>query len=192
MEYGYIAGYSHDFCSDTNLLTQLKAVLKWNIAPNLIYMDKFTGHCKERFALHELLCNVVQEGDIITVANLYNLYSNVRELTSIMNVAENKGIILNSNDMDYSRKNSVDEWFLATQLCHLEYIDYIHKMQRQKNERKAKYQRLINIGGRNKRVITNQYRQAYNYLQQHTYKQTQSKFNLSKSTLYRIKQQLDN
>lgn len=170
----------------------MKAVLKWDIKPGLIYMDKFTKHCKEQFALHELLANVVQEGDIITVANLYNLYTNVRELSSLMNGVDDKGIILNSSDYEYSRDNSIGEWLLASQLCHLEYIDYIHKVQRQKEKQKAKYQKLINVGGRNKRVITDQYRQAYNYLQQHTYKQTQLKFNLSKSTLYRIKQQLDN
>lgn len=109
-----------------------------------------------------------------------------------MNGVDDKGIILNSSDYEYSRDNSIGEWLLASQLCHLEYIDYIHKVQRQKEKQKAKYQKLINVGGRNKRVITDQYRQAYNYLQQHTYKQTQLKFNLSKSTLYRIKQQLDN
>ena len=51
---------------------------------------------------------------------------------------------------------------------------------------------MLNTGGRHKRVITPIYRQAYEYLQSHTYAATQLKFHLSKSTLYRIKRQINN
>ncbi|MBB1079271.1 recombinase family protein [Limosilactobacillus sp. STM2_1] len=190
MEYGYIAGYSNDIYENDSLLNQLKNVLEWGIDPDLIFMDKFTGKCKGRFTLNYLLANVVNEGDIITVANIYNLYSNVRELVSLMYLVEDKGIKLNSNEAEYDANSSIEDWFFACQLSHLEYTSYLHMLHRQKASRKANYQRLINVGGRNKRVITGQYRQAYKYLQSHTYRETEAKFHLSKSTLYRIKQQL--
>ncbi|WP_222836188.1 helix-turn-helix domain-containing protein, partial [Lactiplantibacillus plantarum] len=90
----------------------------------------------------------------------------------------------------FTLPSSIEDWFFACELSHLEYTHYLHALQQEKARRKADYQKLINVGGRNKRVITSQYRQAYNYLQQHSYSQTQSKFNLSKSTLYRIKNRL--
>lgn len=192
MEYGYIAGYLNDCYENDSPLNQLKIVLQWGINPDLIFMDKFTGKCKGRFTLNYLLANVVNKGDIITVANIYNLYSNIRELVSLMYMVEDRGIILNSDELEYSVNSSIEDWFFACQLSHLEYTRYLHMLQRQKARRKANYQKLINVGGRNKRVITDQYRQAYSYLQQHTYSQTQSKFNLSKSTLYRIKKQIEN
>ncbi|MBF0601945.1 recombinase family protein [Limosilactobacillus oris] len=192
MEYGYIAGYSNDCYKNDNLLSQLKAVLQWGINPDLIYMDKFTGKCKGRFTLNYLLANVVNKGDIITVANIYNLYSNVRELVSLMYLVEDKGITLNSNEAEYDANISIEDWFFACQLSHLEYTNYLNNLKKQKELKRRRYQKLINVGGRNKRVITDQYRQAYSYLQNHTYSQTQSKFNLSKSTLYRIKKQVDN
>ena len=58
--------------------------------------------------------------------------------------------------------------------------------------KKDKYQSTLNTGGRQKRVITPIYRQAYEYLQAHTYNATELKFHLSKSTLYRIKRQINN
>lgn len=68
----------------------------------------------------------------------------------------------------------------------------MHYKRVSKSIKKAKYQATLNIGGRNKRVITPKYKQAYDYLQTHTYTATQDKFNLSKSTLYRIKRQINN
>lgn len=109
-----------------------------------------------------------------------------------MYLVEDKGITLNSNEAEYDANASIDDWFFACQLSHLEYTRYLHMLQQEKARRKASYQKLINVGGRNKRVITDQYHQAYSYLQQHTYSQTQSKFNLSKSTLYKIKKHVEN
>lgn len=190
MEYGYIAGYSNDIYENDNLLNQLKNVLEWGIDPDLIFMDKFTGNCKGRFTLNYLLANVVHEGDIITVANIHNLFSNVRELVCLMYMVEDKGIMLNSNEIEYDANSPIEDWFFACKLSHLEYTHYLHALQQKKAKRKAEYQKLINVGGRNKRVITTKYRQAYEYLQDHTYRETETKFHLSKSTLYRVKQQL--
>lgn len=93
--------------------------------------------------------------------------------------------------MDLSDDSTTSNWIIASQLAKLDYTHYLHQKYISKAVKKAKYQASLNVGGRNKRVITPQYKQAYKYLQTHTYTATQKKFRLSKSTLYRIKRQLE-
>lgn len=92
--------------------------------------------------------------------------------------------------MDLSDDSDSSNWILASQLAHLNYLDYLRSQNISKAIKQKKYQATLNTGGRNKRVITPLYRQAYQYLQAHTYTETQLKFHLSKSTLYRIKKQI--
>ena len=109
-----------------------------------------------------------------------------------MHDIENTGIIIKSSDMDLSDDSDASNWIISSQLAQLDYAHYLHQKCLSKAIKKAKYQATVNVGGHNKRVITPKYKQAYDYLQSHTYTTTQEKFNLSKSTLYRIKKQLEN
>ena len=93
--------------------------------------------------------------------------------------------------MDLSDDSDSSDWIIASQLAHLDYVHYERQKRVSKLIKKNKYKSSLNVGGRNKRVITPLYRQAYNYLQEHTYNEAQHKFNLSKSTLYRIKRQIN-
>ena len=109
-----------------------------------------------------------------------------------MYIVEDTGIIIQSEDMDLSDDSDSSDWILASQLANLDYVHYLRQKRAFKAIKKAKYEATLNVGGRQKRVITPIYRQAYEYLQTHTYLETQIKFHLSKSTLYRIKRQIDN
>ena len=109
-----------------------------------------------------------------------------------MYIVEDTGITIQSEDMYLSDDSDSSDWILASQLAHLDYVHYLHQKAVSKALKKSKYQSSLNCGGRNKRVITPIYRQAYSYLQTHTYTATELKFHLSKSTLYRIKQQINN
>ena len=109
-----------------------------------------------------------------------------------MYIVEDTGITIQSEDIDLSNDSDSSDWIIASQLAHLDYAHYLHQKAVSKALKKSKYQSSLNCGGRNKRVITPLYKQAYEYLQTHTYNATQLKFNLSKSTLYRIKRQINN
>ena len=156
------------------------------------FADVFRNKNKERYQLFKFLTTVAQEGDVLVVPTLTCLYSNIRELCCLMYIVEDTGIIIQSSDMDLSDDSDSSNWILASQLAHLDYLHYLRQKRASKAIKKAKYQATLNIGGRNKRVITPKYKQAYDYLQTHTYTATQDKFNLSKSTLYRIKRQINN
>lgn len=189
--YGYISGYINDKVNEQySLEKQLQTALTWNLDFNHIFADKFTNSNKARYNLNNFLANA-EEDDVLLVPSLSVLYSNARELCCIMQTVAEKGIIIKSSDMDYSRDSSVESWIFASQLAHQSYTRYLRQQGITKQLKRRQYQMHLNTGGRNRRVITAKYKQAYQYLQQHTYRETQIQFQLSKSTLYRVKRQIE-
>ena len=192
-KYGYVSGWLKDEVSkQDSFKCQAKILLNMGIPYDHCFADVFRNKNKEQYQLFKLLNTIAHEGDILIVPSLTSLYSNVRELCCLMYIVEDTGIIIQSSDMDLSDDSDSSDWIIASQLAHLDYIHYLHQKAVSKALKKSKYQSSLNCGGRNKRVITPIYRQAYSYLQTHTYTATELKFHLSKSTLYRIKQQINN
>ncbi|CUR38231.1 recombinase family protein [Limosilactobacillus reuteri] len=191
--YGYVSGFYKDNISkQDDFEHQAKILLNMGIPYDHCFADVFRNKNKERYQLFKLLNTIAHEGDILIVPSLTSLYSNVRELCCLMYIVEDTGIIIQSSDMDLSDDSDSSDWILASQLAHLDYVHYLRQKRASKVVKKAKYQSTLNTGGRQKRVITPIYRQAYEYLRTHTYSETQLKFHLSKSTLYRIKRQINN
>ena len=192
-KYGYVSGWLKDEVSkQDNFEFQARILLSMGIPYDHCFADVFRGDNKDRYQLRKLLNTTAQEGDILVVPTLTCLYSNVRELCCLMYMVEDTGIIIQSNDMDLSSDSDGSDWIIASQLAHLGYVHYLRQRRASKAIKKSKYQLSLNKGGRQKRVITPIYRQAYEYLRTHTYSETQLKFHLSKSTLYRIKRQINN
>lgn len=193
-KYGYTSGFLKDSISkEDDFEHQATILLKMGIPYDHCFADVFrNNHNKDRYQLRKFLTSAAKEGDILVVPSLTNLYSNIRELCHLMYMVEDTGIIIQSNDMDLSDESDSSDWILASQLAHLDYVNYLRKKSTLKTIKKKKYQAKLNTGGRNKRIITPKYLQAYKYLQKHTYNETQKKFQLSKSTLYRIKKQITN
>ena len=192
-KYGYVSGWLQDsVIKQDDFESQAKILLSMGIPYDHCFADVFRQNNKERYQLFKFLTTVAQEGDVLVVPTLTCLYSNIRELCCLMYIVEDTGIIIQSNDMDLSSDSDSSDWIIASQLAHLDYVHYLRQKRASKAIKKAKYQSMLNSGGRHKRVITPIYRQAYAYLQSHTYAATQLKFHLSKSTLYRIKRQINN
>ena len=192
-KYGYVSGWLKDsVIKQDGFEYQAKILLSMGIPYDNCFADVFRHKSKERYQLFKFLTTIAQEGDILVVPTLTCLYSNVRELCCLMYMVEDTGIIIQSEDMDLSDDSDSSDWIIASQLAHLDYLHYLRQKRASKAIKKAKYQLSLNKGGRQKRVITPIYRQAYEYLRTHTYSETQLKFHLSKSTLYRIKRQINN
>ena len=191
-KYGYVSGWLKDsVIKQDGFEYQAKILLSMGIPYDHCFADVFRHKNKERYQLFKFLTTIAQEGDILVVPTLTCLYSNVRELCCLMYMVEDTGIIIQSEDMDLSDDSDSSDWIIASQLAHLDYLHYLRQKRASKAIKKAKYQLSLNKGGRQKRVITPIYRQAYEYLRTHTYSETQLKFHLSKSTLYRIKRQIN-
>ncbi|EEI66249.1 recombinase family protein, partial [Limosilactobacillus reuteri] len=183
-KYGYVSGWLKDNISkQDDFEHQAKILLNMGIPYDHCFADVFRNKNKERYQLFKFLTKVAKEGDILIVPSLTCLYSNIRELCCLMYIVEDTGIIIQSSDMDLSDDSDSSNWILASQLAHLDYLHYLRQKHASKAVKKTKYETILNVGGRHKRVITPIYRQAYSYLQTHTYHETQKKFHLSKSTL---------
>src|SRR5699024_9337391 len=192
-KYGYVSGWLKDsVIKQDGFEYQAKILLSMGIPYDHCFADVFRHKNKERYQLFKFLTTIAQEGDILVVPTLTCLYSNIRELCCFMYIVEDKGIMIQCSDMDLRSDSDSSDWIIALQLAHLDYLHYLRKKRATKAINKAKYQSMLNTGARHKRVITPIYRQAYEYLQSHTYAATQLKFHLSKSTLYRIKRQINN
>ena len=192
-KYGYVSGWLKDEVSKQDgFQYQAKILLNMGIPYENCFADVFRNKNKERYQLFKFLTTVAQEGDVLVVPTLTCLYSNIRELCCLMYIVEDTGIIIQSSDMDLSNDSAASNWIIASQLAHLDYLHYLRQKHASKAVKKTKYEATLNVGGRQKRVITPIYKQAYEYLQAHTYNETQEKFHLSKSTLYRIKRQINN
>ena len=192
-KYGYVSGWLKDsVIKQDGFEYQAKILLSMGIPYDHCFADVFRQNNKERYQLFKFLTTAAQEGDVLVVPTLTCLYSNIRELCCLMYIVEDTGIIIQSNDMYLSSDSDGSDWIIASQLAHLGYVHYLRQRRASKAIKKSKYQSMLNTGGRHKRVITPIYRQAYSYLQTHTYTATELKFHLSKSTLYRIKQQINN
>ena len=192
-KYGYVSGCLKDKISkQDDFEQQAKILLNMGIPYDHCFADVFRGHNKDRYQFRKFLNTIAKEGDVLVVPTLTCVYSNVRELCCLMYIVEDTGITIQSEDMYLSDDSDSSDWILASQLAHLDYLHYLHQKRTSKAIKKAKYQSTINVGGRNKRVITPLYKKAYEYLQTHTYNSTQERFHLSKSTLYRIKRQINN
>ena len=191
-KYGYVSGCLKDKISkQDDFEQQAKILLNMGIPYDHCFADVFRGHNKDRYQLRKFLNTIAKEGDVLVVPILTCVYSNVRELCCLMYIVEDTGITIQSEDMDLSNDSNSSDWIIASQLAHLDYVHYLHQKAVSKALKKSKYQSSLNCGGRNKRVITPLYKQAYEYLQTHTYNATQERFHLSKSTLYRIKRQIN-
>lgn len=192
-KYGYVSGRLKDEVSKQDSFEhQAKILLSIGIPYENCFADVFRRNNKERYQLFKFLTNIAKEGDILIVPNLTSLYSNIRELCCLMHIVERTGVVIKSSDMDLSNDSAASNWIIASQLAHLDYLHYLRQKHASKAVKKTKYEATLNVGGRQKRVITPIYKQAYEYLQSHTYAATQLKFHLSKSTLYRIKRQINN
>lgn len=192
-KYGYVSGCLKDEVSKQDSFEhQAKILLSMGIPYDHCFADVFRGKNKDRYQLRKFLNTIAKEGDVLVVPTLTCVYSNVRELCCLMYIVEDTGITIQSEDIDLSNDSDSSDWIIASQLAHLDYLHYLRQKRASKATKKAMYQSMLNTGGRHKRVITPIYRQAYAYLQSHTYAATQLKFHLSKSTLYRIKRQINN
>ena len=192
-KYGYVSGCLKDEVSKQDSFEhQAKILLSMGIPYDHCFADVFRGKNKDRYQLRKFLNTIAKEGDVLVVPTLTCVYSNVRELCCLMYIVEDTGITIQSEDMYLSDDSDSSNWILASQLSHLDYVHYLRQRRASKAVKRVKHETTLNVGGRNKRVITPIYRQAYEYLQTHTYLETQTKFHLSKSTLYRIKRQINN
>lgn len=185
-----VLGYARVSTNSQSLDDQIQQLKDAGINPNNIYAEKFTGTTTHRPKFEELI-HKVQPGDTITVTKLDRLARNTREALNVLDPLMDRGVkfhILNIGMLDNSTVGRLVKTILLA-VATMERDMIIERTQEGKRwarEHKPGYHE-----GRPPRLITPHYQAAYDYLQKHTYKDTSRAFNISLSTLQRIKKQIE-
>ena len=156
-----------------------------------ILAEKFTGTTTSRPQFDKLI-KLVKPGDTITVTKLDRLARNTREALNVLDPLMNNGIKFNVLNIGILENSTIGKLVKTILLAVAEMERDMIVDRTQEGKRYAKLHKRDYHEGRPKRLITPHYQAAYDYLMDHTYKDTARAFDISVSTLQRIKNQVEN
>ncbi|MCH5379661.1 recombinase family protein [Limosilactobacillus reuteri] len=156
-----------------------------------ILAEKFTGTTTSRPQFDKLI-KLVKPGDTITVTKLDRLARNTREALNVLDPLMNKGVKFNVLNIGLLENSTIGRLVKTILLAVAEMERDMIVDRTQEGKRYARLHKKNYHEGRPKRLITPHYKAAYSYLLDHTYKDTSKAFNISVSTLQRIKKQINN
>ena len=187
--YAYVAGTTNDDIKDKgSIACQLDWLKQSNVHYDAYFIDTFTGVCRARFKLQELLM-IVKPGDMIDVMDVSNLTSNIRELSCLLYYLDDLRITIYSSLVELD-VGSIREQFTIAMMCRAEKLTM---MQRDFNrKKKCHLKRQIDLfrNKETKREVTQNDYQIYKLRMNSNYKTAQRKTGLSRSTLYRLKKRI--
>ena len=186
-----LVGYCRVSTLDQNLDRQIDALQEYGIKKRNIYEDKITGTKKDRPGLNKLLLELEPE-DVVVVLDLTRLSRSTRDLLIIVQLIKDRGAAIKSLKdtwLDTTSDNPYNE-FLLTVMSALSQLERDLISQRIK-EGLESARRRGRVGGRpNKRndkapLVTLMLREG------HTIKEIQKATSLGRTTIYRIKDDLE-
>ena len=187
--YAYVAGTTNDDIKDKgSIACQLDWLKQSNVHYDAYFIDTFTGVCRARFKLQELLM-IVKPGDMIDVMDVSNLTSNIRELSCLLYYLDDLRITIYSSLVELD-VYSIRDQFTIAMMCRAEKLTMMQQEFNHKKMCHLKHQLALIQNKNSKREITQQDYQIYNMLMNSDYKTVQKATGLSRSTLYRLKKRI--
>lgn len=183
-------GYARVSTKGQDLADQINQLQSAGISNKCIFSEKFTGTTTDRPQFAKLT-NLVKTGDVITVTKLDRLARNTREALNVIDPLMNKGVRINVLNIGMLENSSVGKLVKTILLAVAEMERDMIVDRTQEGKRFARLHNAHYHEGRPKRAITPHYQAAYDYLQGHSYKATSRAFDISISTLQRIKNQIE-
>lgn len=184
-------GYARVSTSAQSLDEQIEQLEAQGIEPNNIYSEKFTGTKTDRPQFNELL-STIKSGDELIVTKLDRLARNTQEALKVINKLLDDDITINVLNLGILENSTVGKltYQILLAVAEMERNTIVERTQAGKEY--AKKHNKNYKEGRPKRVITKYYKNIYKYLTNgHSYTETESYFNISRSTIYRIKKQIE-
>ena len=187
--YAYVAGTTNDDINDKgSIACQLDWLKQSNVHYDAYFIDTFTGVCRARFKLQELLM-IVKPGDMIDVMDVSNLTSNIRELSCLLYYLDDLRITIYSSLVELD-VYSIRDQFTIAMMCRAEKLTMMQQEFNHKKMCHLKHQLALIQNKNSKREITQQDYQIYKMLMKNDYKTVQKATGLSRSTLYRLKKRI--
>ena len=184
-------GYARVSTNAQSLDEQIEQLKEQVIEPNNIYSEKFTGTKTNRPEFNELL-STIKSGDELIVTKLDRLARNTQEALKVINKLLDDDITINVLNLGILENSTVGKltYQILLAVAEMERNTIVERTQAGKEY--AKKHNKNYKEGRPKRVITRYYKNIYKYLTNgHSYTETESYFNISRSTIYRIKKQIE-
>ena len=184
-------GYARVSTTAQSLDDQIEQLEAQGIEPNNIYAEKFTGTKTDRPQFNKVL-KQLSKGDELIVTKLDRLARNSREALDIIEPLMDNGVEINVLNVGKLNNTTVGKltYQILLAVAELERNTIVERTQEGKE-----YARKHNKNykeGRPRRTITRYYENIYKYLKNgHSYTETEKFFNISRSTIYRIKKQIE-
>jgi DNA invertase Pin-like site-specific DNA recombinase len=182
-------GYARVSTTGQNLETQIKQLKNAGVKEDNIYSEKFTGTRIDRPVFDQVL-NLLQAGDTLSVTKLDRFARNVSEASILIKKLFDRGIAINILNLGKIEDTPTGRLIFNIFSSFAEFERDMIVTRTQEGKAYAKAHKKDYHEGRPRRRITPQYQAIYNYLQDHTYSDTAKAFAVSKSTVQRIKKQI--
>lgn len=186
-----VYGYARVSTRGQDLHDQIDQLKNNNVDVKNIYAEKYTGTKLDRPEFDKLVSKL-QPNDEVVVTKLDRLARNTREALDVMDPLMEKGVTFNVLNIGVLDNKPQGKFFRTVLLAVAEMERDMIVERTQSGKRYAKAHNPNYREGRPKRQITPHYRAVYDYLQKHSYSETEKAFNISRSTIYRIKKQIEN
>lgn len=184
-----IYGYARVSTQGQELAIQLEKLKEVGIDESNIFSEKFTGTTTKRPAFTALV-NQLKPFDMLVVTKLDRLARNTREALNIIEPLMDNNVTVRVLNIGMIENSSMGRFFLRT-LLSLAEMERDMIVERVREGKEKARQRSDYKEGRPKRVITKEYRKAYEMLKHFTVKEVVLRTGLSRSTIYRIKKQIE-
>lgn len=183
-------GYARVSTANQNLDEQLAELKAVGVNSKNIYAEKFTGTTTDRPEFQKLL-QQLNVNDILVVTKLDRFARNTREALSVIEPLLDQGTIIRVLNLGTIENTPMGKMIVRTLLSVAEMERDMIVERTQTGKEYAKKKNPNYREGRPRRQIGEHERAVYDYFKSHSANQTAQAFNISRSTVFRIKKQMN-
>ncbi|RXA79347.1 recombinase family protein [Latilactobacillus sakei] len=183
-------GYARVSTANQNLDEQLSELKAVGVDSQNIYAEKFTGTTTDRPEFQKLL-QQLNANDILVVTKLDRFARNTREALAVIEPLLDQGTIIRVLNLGTIENTPMGKMIVRTLLSVAEMERDMIVERTQAGKEYAKKKNPNYREGRPRRQIGEHERAVYDYLKSHSANQTAQAFNISRSTVFRVKKQIE-
>ena len=185
-----VYGYARVSTSGQSLDEQIDLLVRNGVESKYIYSEKYTGTTLDRPVFNKLISKLITN-DTLVVTKLDRFARNTREALNIIDPLLQNKITIKVLNLGTIEDTPIGKMIVRTLLSIAEMERDLIVERTSAGKKYAKAHNLDYKEGRPKRVIGPHERAIYDYYQYHSAIETVQAFNVSKSTLFRIKKQIE-
>lgn len=185
-----VYGYARVSTSNQSLSEQIMLLKQSGVDKNHIFSEKFTGTTTDRPEFNRLL-KALRAHDTLVVTKLDRFARNTKEALEIIEPLLDQNTIIRVLNLGTIENTPMGKMIVRTLLSVAEMERDMIVERTQSGKIFAKKNNPNYREGRPKRQIGEHERAVYNYFKSHSANQTADVFNISRSTVFRIKKQIE-